>query len=176
MLLGKIEVEALEGGRLRQKDGLIMPWYTWPCLEWLSGLDLKDKWVWEYGVGDSTAWFQEKGAITNGVDDDFDWAVKYDAECFHDVAHYCGCIALDRYVVQPKFHIVIIDGVFRDQCTSWALAGLKPGGYLIIDNYHQPSVEPNIWTETDRLIKGMPITIYKQPGHSDWQTAVITNP
>lgn len=177
----KSEVEVLEGYRLRDPDnGLIMPWYTWPCLEWLNGLDLKGKRVFEYGLGDSTLWFMHKGANCYGVDHSIYWwdlCRKYNlhkcgfdfSQVYQGAKSYC-----ERPKFYPLFDMIVIDGIFRDECTEYALKYLKPGGYLIIDNFHQPSVEPNIWTETDRLIKGMPITIYKQPNHYDWQTAVIT--
>lgn len=166
--------EILEGYRKRDpENGLIFPWYTWPCLEWLKGLDLMSKMVFEYGVGDSTHWYRSKGAICYGVDIDKEWANKARADWETDkdeyiyatIAHYWG-----------DYDLIAIDGHWRDDCTENALNRLKPGGYLFIDNFHQPSVEPNIWTQTDKLIEGMPITIYKQPGHVDWQTAVITKP
>jgi predicted O-methyltransferase YrrM len=173
--------EKLEGGRiLDPENGFIMPWYTSPCLEWLSGFNLKSKFVFEYGTGDSTKWYVEKGAYVTGVDHDHKWTSQggvyirlatEQKEYLEAIYHY-----LSKEVGFKKYDIVVIDGVYRDECTQHALACLKSGGYLIIDNYHQPSVEPNVWTLTDKLIEGMPITIYKEPGHPDWQTAVITKP
>lgn len=166
--------EILEGYRKRDPEtGLIFPWYTWPCLEWLKGLDFKDKFIWEYGLGDSTLWYKTRGGNSYGVDHDINY-------CLHAGHGYCNYTEKKKYIHvinwYPFFDIVVIDGIHRDDCTNPALKHLKSGGYLIIDNYHQPSVEPNIWTQTDKLIEGMPITIYKQPGHPDWSTAVITKP
>lgn len=171
-----MENEILEGYRKRDPEtGLIFPWYTWPCLEWLKGLDLKGKTIFEYGLGDSTLWFTVKGAISCGVDHNLGYVPPRKGN------HYMVALSKEFYVkvinrYVEKFDIVVIDGIHRDECTQPALSKLNDGGYLIIDNYHQPSVEPNIWTQTDKLIEGMPITIYKQPGHDDWQTAVITKP
>jgi predicted O-methyltransferase YrrM len=173
------EIEKLEGGRILDPEtGFILPWYTSPCLEWLTSIITKAKHVFEYGVGDSTKWFIEKGAYVTGVDDDSNWSSQGGVyirlatekkEYLESIYHYRG-----KDIGFKKFDMVIIDGIYRDECTQHALACLKPGGYLIIDNYHQPSVEPNVWTQTDKLIEGMPITIYKEPTHEDWQTAVIT--
>lgn len=168
--------EILEGGRKRDpKTGLIFPWYTWPCLEWLDSLDLSGKRVFEYGIGDSTLWYRAKGAISDGVDSDFSWASKFGVS-YAVNSDYIQSAAIPKPGNFNLFDIVVIDGMYRDQCTKYALRALKSGGYLIIDNYHQPSVEPNDWHLTDKLIEGMPITIYKQPNHDDWSTAVITKP
>lgn len=167
-----------EGGRYHDGE-MFLPWYTSPCLEWLMTLDLKGKFIFEYGVGHSTVWYKSKGAITYGVDSTIEWlqvAAPNDSKC-----GYYLTSDKDRYikgwtkVFDDIYDIVIIDGIYRDECTEYALKMLKPGGYLILDNYMQPSVEMN-WEKTNELIKGMPITIYKEPEHYDWCTAVITKP
>jgi hypothetical protein len=165
--------EKLEGGRrIDTETWLIMPWYTSPCLEWMLTMDLKGKRVFEYGVGDSTRWYKSKGATTRGVDYDLHWAGLAFSRFANDKEHYIKCsVQLDI----KDYDIIIIDGDYRDQCTKYALRALKSGGYLIIDNYKQPSVEEH-WPLTEKLIEGMPITIYKEPDHYDWQTAVITKP
>lgn len=171
MLLG--EMIRLEGGRYQDDSGLIMPWYTTPCLEWLITLDLKDKRIFEFGVGDSTLWYRSQGAITTGVDSNYLWASKVCAWHGDDEGHYLRSIGVLAMEDKQLFDIVINDGDYRDRCTEQALNNLKPGGYLIIDNFHQPSVQEH-WPLTDKLIEGMPITIYKEHTHYDWQTAVIT--
>lgn len=175
MLLG--EMTKHEGGRYHDGHGFL-PWYTSPCLEWLLALDLNEKWVYEFGVGDSTIWYQRKGAVVMGVDSNPLWVYRDDVVHIVGVwqaktkEDYLGFIG----VMKPEtFDIIIIDGDYRDECTERAFLHLKPGGYLIIDNFHQPSVQEH-WPLTDKLIEGMPITIYKEPDHADWKTAVITKP
>ena len=148
------------------------PWYTKPCLEWLKGIDISEASLFEYGVGDSTAWYRNKAKYVHGIDSDSDWVLKTrgvftnDPQLYIEAPLHCG-----RF-----WDIIIIDGDYRDRCTEFALRALKPGGYLIIDNYKQPSADLEHWPLTEKLIEGMPITIYKEPGHPDWQTAVITKP
>lgn len=160
---------------------LQMPWYTRPCLEWLDTLDLNGKRVFEYGVGNSTRWYAYRGTKVFGVDSSPQWqeyaeqfgtiTMTIDKEVYlydiygashnHDFGH------TDEY-----FDIVVIDGLYRDECTEHALNCLKPGGILIIDNWEQPSVEPNDWTQTKELIKDMKQIFYKEPTHPDWKTLV----
>lgn len=172
-LMKTIIGEKLEGGRrIDPGNGLIMPWYTSPCLEWLLTLDLKDKRVFEYGVGDSTLWYRRKGSEVYGVDTNLFWASKVGMVfCQPYFPSYCQIIEKGGL-----FDIVVIDGEWRDECTKYALKALKPGSFLIIDNYKQKSADLEHWPLTEKLIEGMPITIYKEPDHEDWQTAVITKP
>jgi hypothetical protein len=164
--------EKLEGGRrIDPSNGLIMPWYTSPCLEWLNGLDLKGKEVYEYGVGDSSYWYTWRGAIVDGVDSHIDWVRSCPVAMFttNKKTYIESVNCLDT-----MYDIIVIDGDWRDECTEYALSSLKSGGYLIIDNYKQPSADLEHWPLTEKLIEGMEITIYKEPDHEDWQTAVIT--
>lgn len=151
--------------------GVRMPWYTLPCLEWLDEMDLYGKYVFEYGLGHSTDWYNSRKAITFGVESNEQWG-RNDAHYTiqEDRLNYTSSILNAR----PEFDIVVIDGVFRDDCTEYALKKLKKGGYLICDNFEQPSVQAD-WPKTRELTKDLPLTIYKQPDHYDWQTAVWRN-
>lgn len=150
-------------------DSLVMPypWYTGPCLEFLEGLDLEGKRIFEFGAGDSTLWYRAKGAIVYGVDNDHTYChIGIEYKRFYP--EYCEVI---RNYITP-FDIVIIDGEWRDECTEYALKAMAPGSLLIIDNYKQPSVQAD-WPKTEKLLEGKQITLFKEPDHADWVTAVI---
>jgi hypothetical protein len=145
------------------------PWYTRPCLEWLVTVPLLHKIVWEYGLGDSSTWYMQKGVFQIGVDSNSFYATKHYG--MHETTKYRYCTAIET--AGAEFDIIVIDGIFRDECTQYALEFLKPGGYLIIDNYKQPSVQAD-WPLTEKLIEGMDVKYFKEPGHPDWQTIVVT--
>lgn len=153
-------------------QGLLMPWYTRPFLEKLEKIDFKDQNVFEYGVGNSTIWFRKRGANVFGVDDSPAWAEKIGVPCKIDKESYCGYIQK----VRKTFHMIVIDGIYRDECIEYALPLLKKDGVIVIDNWKQPSVDPNNWDITDRVIeeKNLDLVIYKEPTHPDWSTAVVT--
>lgn len=158
------------------EHGIQMPWLTRPCLEWLDTLDLKGKRVFEYGVGHSTQWYKRRGTECFGVDSNLDWVKKADpfGEVFYadnEQDYLYEIYAPSNFVY--LFDLVIIDGDHRDECTEHALKCLKPGGILIIDNWEQPSVEPNDWTRTKELINDMKQVVYKEPTHPDWKTLVV---
>lgn len=167
MLLG----EKLEGGRrIDPANGLIMPWYTSPCLEWLMTLPLRGKRVFEYGVGDSTLWYRSKYAQVGGVDTNEEWAEKIPGTFY--ITDNQGYISvMDKY--SAPFDIIVIDGDWRDECTEKALPKLKPGGFLIIDNYKQASADLDHWPKTEKLIEGMEVTYFKEPEHDDWVTIIV---
>lgn len=152
-------------------DGTFLPWYTGPCLDWLKTLDLKGKWVFEYGVGDSTLWFKNQGAKVWGVDSNMDWAITHGVRYATEKEHYTKCAHENKYF--EMYNIIVIDGDFMDDCTWHALKSLKPGGFLIIDNFEQPSFECD-WTKTKELIKDMDQVLFKEPDHpSGWATLVV---
>lgn len=145
------------------------PWYTKGCLEFLETLDLKGKRVFEYGVGESTTWYLEKGAICFGVDNSIEWANYTGSKFAVFNNEYVG--AIDEYGL---FDIVVVDGAWRDDCVEWALPHMKEGGILIIDNFEQPEVEPNIWTKTKELIRQKKHEIHFELDHGTWKTLVVT--
>lgn len=163
----------IEGWQTKDEMGVIMPWYTRPCLEWLQSLDLKGKRIFEYGVGYSTLWYESKGAITWGVDSSEYWAKLCRARHTNDKGIYIRTIN-DLYILQTKFDIICIDGLWRDECTEHALKKVGKGGYIIIDNWKQASADLADWPITEKLIEGMNTTVYKEPTHPDWKTLVIS--
>jgi len=154
-----------EGWLTLDDKGVQMPWYTRSCLEWLDGLDLVGKRVFEYGMGYSSLWYKYKGAIVNGVDSNAEWAKLGGGLYTEDKHFYLNCIC-------GFYDIVVIDGLFRDDCFTIAKSHVNKGGFVIIDNYKQPSVEPD-WPLTELELTHLDVTLYKQDGHYDWQTAVI---
>lgn len=174
-------IHPIENWRTYDDNGVMMPWYTRPCLEWLDKLDLSRKLIFEYGCGASSLWYQSRGATICGVDSNEDWIFitytdrddSYQLVKEDSAGYTKGAI---KYIseVWGEFDLIIIDGIYRDDCTEHALKHLKKGGYLIADNFEQPSVEP-FWPKTRELTKNLPLTIYKEPTHPDWQTAVWHN-
>lgn len=150
--------------------GEICPWYVKSVVEMLYGMDLNGMNIFEYGVGDSTLWYRNRQANVSGVDSNPEWAQRMKVKhcdqlpAYPDTINEFDCL----------FDIIVIDGIFRDFCLGASCHKLKPGGFFIIDNYEQPSVE-NEWKRTNALIKSynMKIEVYKEEHHLDWQSAII---
>lgn len=148
-----------------------MPWYSLPCLEWLDKQTLEGANVFEYGLGFSTQWFLSRGAFCWGVDSNTQWGVSSSLNHIytHNKEKYISAInAFNRYTLD----YICIDGLYRDDCTEYALKRLNKGGYLICDNWLQAEVEP-YWPKSQELTKDLPATYYKQADHPHWVTVVF---
>lgn len=178
-----IKLTAANGWVAKDEHGIQFPWYTSGMLKVLDKMDLKGKKVFEYGVGYSTLWYRSRGALTAGVDSNHEWAnmvgVPFTIErdkYIHEAYDYTYCPRKINQEYVRVFDIISIDGIYRDECTEHALLALRPGGMLIIDNWMQPSVEPNEWTKTLELTKGMKSEVFAQEGHPDWKTIYFIKP
>jgi hypothetical protein len=125
--------------RCIDRDGLAIPWYTYPAIEYLKQLDFSDKIVFEYGGGNSTFFWGSRAGKAICVEDNLDWAkyiesrkmgnvqVKY----IPDKSEYVAEIS--RHV--GGFDIIVIDGSHsRCKCAQIAITKLNPGGIIILDN------------------------------------------
>lgn len=158
---------------------VLYPWYTKSFLDELRTWDLCQKYVWEYGLGAGSLWWACKCRKLYGVENNVDWfnvvsdKIGYASKikCRIDPNYYVNSI----YDSGLLFDIIVVDGdpvELRDKCIQAALDCLKPSGFLIIDNWLQPSV----WMaseETKKLLEPYPYKIFKQENHLDWQTAVF---
>jgi hypothetical protein len=146
---------------------LTMPWYTVGCLQWLITQDLKNMSIFEYGCGISSDWWKAQCKKWNGVESDARWSnggiltsdmEKYIKACLDDV-----------------YDIIVIDGIYRNECVEFALQSIKKGGVIIIDNWDQASTDMPIewWSKANDLLKKYEVSIYKEPSHVDWKTAIF---
>ncbi len=162
-------------------DGeIIMPWYTKPTLEWLKQQDTSDWKVFEYGCGYSTIWWRLNCKEVVSIDNNEKWTKAMGAELVSSEKIFYVSSIRDVHRALSKntnnyYDCIVIDGEYRDECSSYAIRHLKPGGYLIIDNYEQPSVGYD-YTKTNQLLEGWEKQVFKQHNHSDWQTAIFRKP
>lgn len=165
----------IEGWRtLDIENNLICPWYTRNFLDLLLSWDISNWKVFEYGSGDSTIWWKHNARSVYSVETNKEWSEKVGSMYIdneEDFIRYPTTLINDEL-----FDCIIIDNdkFSRDKCTEYALKSLKPTGILIIDNWHQESVPPNIWENTDLLLSSYTLNIFHQPGHPDWKTLYVS--
>lgn len=170
-----IELKPDNGWIAFDSDGVRYPWYVSGVLDILDKMDLNGKMVFEYGMGYSTLWFQSRGAYVHGIESNEEWAEFTRANCTHDETKYINSIHYQSRLGPILYDIVCIDGIYRDKCTPLAYSHLQKGGIIIIDNWMQPSVEPNEWFRTCDLLatKKLKFEVFRQEGHPDWSTLII---
>lgn len=162
------------------KDGLLMPWYVKPVLDILQEMDLSNLNVWEYGLGASTLYYVRNSKRIDGVDSNEDWIKNVNDTLLDSKLISKSCLKLEHekenYVnaidTGVDYDIIVVDGIYRNECTIKAIQKSKKGTTIILDNWLQESVEIAS-QEVQDLVNQYPHEIYKQNGHPDWQTAII---
>lgn len=153
------------------ESNLVLPWYTLPALEWLKKQDVKNWLVWEYGSGYSTIWWRANCKLIQSVESDPVWGKAMGAyNCEYEGGYIQSCL---RNEDSQLWDCIIVDGIYREECTEFCLKFLKPGGVLIIDNYGSEDYDI---ARTEDLLKVWPREIHKQPNHSSWATAIFFKP
>jgi hypothetical protein len=119
-------------------DGSPLPWYTYPAIEFFNQLRPDGLRIFEYGSGNSSLYWANKGAKVWSVEHDTGWheTMRQRASALQDLLlretpeTYAAAIE----TVGGEFDIIVIDGAWRNESAAKALPRLKAGGMLILDN------------------------------------------
>ncbi len=119
----------------RTKDGVVIPMYTYPCLEYLDSFDWDGAKVFEYGSGYSTIWWSghKKANVT---------AVELDKEWYERIKINTKGVNLtletdkDKYTTScdGEYDVIIVDGNWRAECAAHAIKNIKKDGMILLDN------------------------------------------
>jgi hypothetical protein len=119
-----------------------LPWYTYPAIEYLKQFDFQHASIFEYGSGNSTMFWASRAARVISVEHNEQW---YDT-VRNRVPSNCTLLFrpdLRRYIESIQhfselFDVIVVDGPARGRtrfrCAELALAHLRPGGLVILDN------------------------------------------
>jgi len=80
-----------------QKDSLIkqrLPWITFDAINYLEGIDLSDKRIFEYGSGGSTLFWLSRGAQCVSIEHDLDW--------FNKIKRVTSTYSFDYRLILPE--------------------------------------------------------------------------
>lgn len=119
-------------------DGSPLPWYTYPAIEYCNQLDASDLNIFEYGSGNSSLYWAHKGANVWCVEDDTAWyeTMRGKSGQLRGISLKTTSAAYASAIAErgQQFDIVIIDGVWRNECAVEALAHIRSEGLIILDN------------------------------------------
>ncbi len=131
---------SVEESRPIDNNGNPLPLYTYPAIEYLNSLNFSHKKIFEFGSGNSTLFWLNKGAIVNSVESNKMWFKKLTQEIgdnskhkfiFANKVQYYDAILED----DERYDVIIIDGSEnRLESTKRALERIKEDGMMIIDN------------------------------------------
>jgi predicted O-methyltransferase YrrM len=141
-------------------EGRFLPWYTYPCIEWLAPRLQATDVVFEFGSGSSTLWYAQRVARVIAVEHDPAWFSRLASVAPTNVELELRQAAPDEvgklgpesgvsaYVAVIEcsparfFDVVVVDGMERLTCVRSALPQLKDDGLLILDNSDRPAYRP----------------------------------
>jgi hypothetical protein len=126
-------------GRPFDAAGNPVPWYTYPCIDFLSSRISGEMSVFEYGSGNSTLWWASRVKAVTSCEHDKAFAEEISKQAPDNVRYLFRNIEDGSYERAPieigeKFKIIIIDGAVRDRCAAVAREALTEDGIIIYDN------------------------------------------
>lgn len=115
-----------------------IPWYTYPAIEYIRQLNFEEKYVFEYGLGNSSLFWSKLSKKVISVDNNKIWYEKIFDKAkdnmelifFENKTDYVNCILDYGY----NFDVIIIDADWRLDCAKNAIKKLNQGGLIILDN------------------------------------------
>jgi Methyltransferase domain len=128
-------------GKCVDRTGLPIPWFTYPAVDFLSGLDLCSRTIFEYGSGASTLFWASRAKSVVSIENDAGWhervrtAIPANVELVlagTDVEEFAGAIR-----ARGQFDVIVVDGLYRPRCCELALEHVAPGGIVVLDNSDQ---------------------------------------
>lgn len=121
------------------KDGNPLPWYTYPAIEYLTQFDYQDKEIFEFGCGNSSAFWARIAKSVASIENDVSWFRKWqnefrennlDIRLREEESDYVNAIFEDN----KKYDVIVIDGKWRGKCSKAAIKSLCDGGIIILDD------------------------------------------
>jgi hypothetical protein len=143
-------------------DDRPLPWFTYPAIEYLEQLDLRDRTVFEYGSGQSTLFWAARAKRVVSVEHNPDWHAFVSARLRQlggsseiilepDYDRYIRAIARSN----DLYDVICIDGLVdrrgRAKCAAVAMSHLKPAGMMIVDNADYLPATTRILREADLI-------------------------
>ncbi|MDC2992952.1 hypothetical protein OAY94_00895, partial [Prochlorococcus sp. AH-736-F17] len=122
-------------------EGLPIPWYTYPTIEYLNNLKLDGISVLEYGSGNSSLYYLRRGAKVVSIENDRDWYEKIKGENIDDSFDYVFANSDSEYIHRKEINsadVIVIDGSYRPECAEYVIQNILDGNsnpsMIIFDN------------------------------------------
>ena len=135
------------------KHGEPLPWYTYPCIEYLSNLNFSEKEILEFGGGQSSLYWSKRVAHITTIESDEQWFKTIQSQQAPNQTLYLKTAlngdphqdyARFALLLDKKFDCIIVDGGdingenTRMACTKGAVEILnsqaQEGAMIILDN------------------------------------------
>jgi hypothetical protein len=119
-------------------NGQAIPWFTYPAIEYLASFDFSGRVLFEYGVGQSTVFWSKRCMRVDAVEHDSVWfeiakqriSTNVTLTLAPEKASYISSIEKGAI----KYDVIVIDGLWRQECADRALAHISEEGMIVLDN------------------------------------------
>jgi hypothetical protein len=127
------------------RKGDPIPWYTYPCIEFLRHRSYRNKVIVEFGGGQSTLWWASKARHVVTFEGDKGWYDELNRTMPPNVDLFLvsmdnrqTCIAEIEETLSSscfgRFDVIIIDGLYREQLMDTARQLMTPESVIICDD------------------------------------------
>lgn len=118
-------------------NGQPLPWFTYPAIEYLQQLDLREVNMLEWGIGNSTRFFAARCKSIYSIEHDKEWYDKISGTLPGNASTVLANPA--EYAKIPlgmgmKYDVIIVDGINRAECIDVAMEVVQENGLVIFDN------------------------------------------
>ena len=127
------------------KTGDPLPWYTYPCIDFLKYRCYEGRTVLEFGAGQSTLWWAQRAKRVVAFEGNGVWLSKLKARAPSNVELHLVPVdspsasvdAVNRVLSlrsEPSFDVIVIDGLWRCELIDIAASVVTDTGIIICDN------------------------------------------
>jgi hypothetical protein len=125
------------------RTGKPLPWYTYPCIDFLKYRDFGDKTVLEFGGGQSSLWWSQRARSVVTLEGNEQWYQKIKADMPANVDLFLvsmvspsSCMEEVNGILQnySDFDVIIIDGLYRYEMAEVARSVMADYGVIICDD------------------------------------------
>ena len=124
-----------------------IPWFTYPAVRLLQDRVGKDWRVLEFGSGGGTRWWARRVRAITAIEHHAGWAAEVAASCTARVLR-AGEASAEEYtrpaLATGPYEVVVVDGLFRNECLELACTLLTREGFIILDDAQRPEYAPGI--------------------------------
>jgi len=119
-----------------------IPWYTYPTVEFLNTFDFSEKSIFEFGSGNSSAYWAKKAKCVISIEHDKEWFEKVNSSLNDNqtLLYRENSEDYEKSILDfdKKFDVIIIDGIRRLECSKIIEQHLNresmEGSIVILDN------------------------------------------
>lgn len=122
------------------KNGVPIPWCTYPFLSFIEPRLNKSMDLFEYGSGNSTLWYSLRVGSVDAVEHHRGWFEKIKGQMPQNCQltfcelEYGGEYSKQASKTGKRYHIVIVDGRDRVNCLINSISCLTEDGVVVLDN------------------------------------------